>query len=96
MLNPRIPKYSEEELKTAAWNNATPYGDGKTYRIDCDGRYIGFAEYGLLTTYGWQIDHIIPKALGGLDVPSNVRARHHLGNASAGGRLANALLNMRR
>lgn len=39
LLN-RLIKYSDDELKIAAWNNATGDGDGSTYRIDCDGRYI--------------------------------------------------------
>jgi hypothetical protein len=96
LLSNHLAGFSDEELKVAAWTNATPYGAGDVMRIDCDGRYVSWSDYGKLSTYGWQIDHIAPKALGGLDVPSNVRARHHLGNARAGGLLGNALANVRR
>ena len=84
---------SQEQLKEAAWQNATPVGDGSIWRTDCDGRYVHKQEYGLRSRYGWQIDHITPQALGGPDFPWNVRARHHLGNARAGGTLAAALTN---
>ena len=91
-----LAAYTEEELKIAAWHNATAIGNGYDMRIDCDGRYIRWTEYGLRTNYGWQVDHIVPRAQGGPDTPSNVRARHHLGNARAGGILGNAMANMRR
>lgn len=86
-------RYSQEQLMEAAWKCATPVGDGSIWRIDCDGRYILKQEYGLRSAYGWQIDHILARALGGQDVPWNVRARHHRGNAGAGGMLAAALSN---
>jgi hypothetical protein len=58
------------------------------YKIDCDGRQILLEEYGQYSMCGWQIDHTIPTALGGPDVPSNWRARHWKGNSEAGGRLS--------
>jgi len=87
--------YGQEELKAAAWKNASPLLGTSEMRLDCDGRYINWSEYGKTSAFGWQIDHIIPVSLGGSDVPSNVRARHYLGNTSAGGILG-ALLNAKR
>jgi hypothetical protein len=75
---------TDESRKRTAWANATPIPNTDD-RMDCDGRIIKWAEYGQLTTYGWEIDHINPSCLGGPDVLSNLRARHHLGNRSAGG-----------
>ena len=86
-------KYSEEELKMAAWRNATFVSDGVS--IDCDGCHMVWHQHGEYSEFGWQVDHIIPKALGGPDIPSNVRARHWRGNSSAGG-VIGALLNKRR
>ncbi len=83
--------YTTEELKLAASANLSSIL-GSPYKRDCDGRFILFEEYGLLTTYGWEVDHIIPVRLGGLTFPANVRARHWQGNRSAGGLLGNALL----
>jgi hypothetical protein len=80
-----LTEYTQEQLKAAAWRNSLPVGVGDIFREDCDGRLIHTDHYGKHTQYGWEIDHIMPKALGGLDIPSNVRARHHYGNALAGG-----------
>lgn len=63
------------------------YGSAE-WATDCDGRTIKRSDYGKETEYGWEIDHITPTALGGLDHWSNKRPRHCRGNASAGGLLA--------
>lgn len=86
-----LSAYTDEELITAAWENV-PSIPGSSYKQDCDGRFILRNEYGLLTTYGWEIDHVIPTRLNGPNVPSNVRARHWRGNRSAGGVLGNTIL----
>lgn len=84
--------------KLVAWNNASPIPlfDANMWRQDCDGRIIKWDEYGQHSTNGWEIDHIVPVALGGGDAYSNLRARHWLGNSTAGGILGNALNNGRR
>jgi len=64
--------------------------------MDCDGRVMCWSEYGLKSSFGWEIDHAIPTRLGGPDIVSNLRARHWQGNRSAGGILGNALRNMGR
>jgi hypothetical protein len=98
----RIPRsnnlyrsYTAEELALAAWDNV-PAIPGSPHKRDCDGRFILWSERALLTTYGWEVDHIIPLSLGGLDVPWNVRARHWWGNRSAGGVLGTILDGVRR
>ena len=82
----------EAERKLAAWKNATAVPNRPSLRRDCDGRLISWSAYGHLSTYGWEIDHIVPVALGGSDALSNLRARHWRGNRSAGGSLAKTLL----
>jgi hypothetical protein len=88
----------EYQRKVVAWNKATPIASypADIIRQDCDGRIIRWDQYGLRSDYGWEIDHITPVALGGSDAFVNLRARHWLGNSSAGGRLGNALNNGRR
>lgn len=72
------------DLILEAWLNTSP-APGWPYRAyDCDGREIGWFDYGRDTDLGWQIDHILPVSFGGLDAAYNVRARHHRGNAWAG------------
>jgi hypothetical protein len=66
------------------------FGDSE-WGTDCDGWRIKRSDYGKETSYGWEIDHVLPTALGGADHWSNKRPRHSRGNASAGG-LLGALL----
>jgi len=81
----------EENKKRIAWLRALEIPDYPLYRIDCDFRTICWNDYGSLTEYGWEIDHIQPTALGGSDVHANLRARHWHGNRKAGGILGRLL-----
>ena|ERR1700730_1967818 len=86
-----------EQRKAAAWFKAAPAnGPYIDFRIDCDGRLIRWPDYGVRSEFGWEIDHIVPKAMGGTDDLSNLRARHWHGNSSAGGVLGNDLTDVRR
>jgi 5-methylcytosine-specific restriction endonuclease McrA len=76
----------EQQQKAAAWSNATSTGHWSV-KIDCDGRIIRWEEYGMLSDSGWQMDHVVPRILGGTDALSNLRARHWRGNSIAGGHL---------
>jgi hypothetical protein len=78
---------SEEQKKRAAWDAAKAVFGSSEIRIDCDGRSINWSEYGRYSEYGWQLDHVLPIALGGSDSLSNLRARHWRGNSLAGGLL---------
>ncbi|HML15144.1 MAG TPA: hypothetical protein VK456_17690 [Xanthobacteraceae bacterium] len=77
-------EWTDEEKKIIAWNNVLPI-PGKTYKVDCDGLYIVWEEYGKRSDYGWQIDHAVPEVFGGLSTITNLRARHWRGNSRAGG-----------
>lgn len=79
--------------KRLAWEKAHPclLYSPDVGRIDCDGRIILWSDYGKLTSYGWELDHITPKSLWANDHPDNLRARHWHGNRSAGGLLGGLL-----
>jgi HNH endonuclease len=81
------------DKKVAAWRKALviPGRDPAVERWDCEFFVIRWIDYGLLTAYGWELDHIVQVALGGSDDLSNLRARHWHGNRSAGADLRNAL-----
>lgn len=82
-----------EEIKRAVWNKANSVDglDPNMVRKDPCGALIVWDKYGASENdYGWEIDHIIPRALlEKLDVPAveidaiqNLRAMHHKNNAS--------------
>lgn len=73
-----------EWRKNAAWLNTA----GSLHIVecyDCDGYIIKLSEYGQLSAFGWEIDHITPSGVGGIDHSDNLRARHWRGNRSSGG-----------
>lgn len=89
----------EEIRKRHAWSKTSPttlaHGLAGDYRIDQRGNVIRWSEYGQRTQFGWHIDHFpIPKALGGTDHPSNLRALHWRDNCSHGGSLGSRLREM--
>lgn len=69
---------SEHRRKVASWQKATiVHGyDGSIYRKDTYGWWIAWSEYGQLTEYGWEIDHIYPASRGGSDDIGNLQALH--------------------
>lgn len=80
-----------EILRQLVWAKAKdgPFGS----KIDEYGNIMQWSEYGnAASPFGWELDHHpIPKALGGLDVVTNMRALNCKQNRSNGGLLANAL-----
>ncbi len=82
-----------EQDKLAAWTACNPLQGHSPadYRVDAYGNIIGWSDYGTLGQYGWEIDHVLPSALGGPDARHNYRALHWRVNRSLGGMLGNAL-----
>ena len=78
---------TSEQKKIAAWQACRPIQGHSPadYRIDAHFNVIAWSQYGSLSEYGWEIDHVHPSALGGSDHPSNLRALHWRANRSHGG-----------
>jgi hypothetical protein len=83
----------QELDKLAAWTACKPLQqlNPAVYRLDAYGNIIRWADYGTQSDYGWEIDHVLPSALGGPDHAVNYRALHWRTNRSLGGQLGNAL-----
>jgi 5-methylcytosine-specific restriction endonuclease McrA len=80
-----------DNIKRIIWNKSTRPIVGydiNYYGLDYLNNVIHFNDYDNRDSlYGWELDHILPKSLGGLDVISNLRALHWQSNASLGGHL---------
>ncbi|WP_372785806.1 HNH endonuclease signature motif containing protein [Phenylobacterium sp.] len=92
-MNTLPPPSGDEQKKIAAWTvcqvvQGLPPRD---WRIDAFGHLIRRTDYGVLSEYGWEIDHAHPSALGGADAPPNLRALHWRKNRELGGHLGNAI-----
>lgn len=77
-----------EERVAAVWEKARPalVQDADEYRFDDENRLIRFGDYGKLTETGWEVDHIMPVALGGSDHMRNLRPLHWEANRKKGDR----------
>ena len=67
------------------WNKAIPIEgyNPSEYRYDIAGNIIAYLAYGdRKSTYGWEMDHILPVSQGGSDTLSNLRPLHWRANAS--------------
>lgn len=82
-----------EQKKIAAWQRCRerPSFPPEDWRIDDFGTAIRRSDYGIQGDHGWEVDHIIPTALGGLDPLDNVRALHCRSNRQLGAMVGNAL-----
>lgn len=69
---------ASEKEKQLAWEKAKPIRgkDPNVWRKDDYGNKIRWGSYGTQGEYGWEIDHIKPKAKGGTDSSRNLRALH--------------------
>lgn len=90
---------SIEEMKNKrlAWEKATeiPGYDPAIWRRDSFGSVIRYSDYGdRQSEYGWEKDHIIPKGLGGLGMPSNLQALHWRNNVKKSDHLIGGLGNL--
>jgi len=77
-----------KRLTVWAKGHVIPGEDPRTWRRDCFGYRICWDRYGdRASIYGWEEDHIIPKAIGGSDEIHNLRPLHHKPNSILGGGL---------
>ena len=65
----------KELLVQLVWEKGEklPYRDPKIWRLDSCGALIKKNAWGTKGEYGWEIDHIIPKAKGGRSDISNLQ-----------------------
>lgn len=78
----------DDELIELVWRKGRPVPglDENHWRYDDDGRMICRSDHGKRdSAYGWEKDHIVATAFGGLDILSNLRPLHCKGNSSRGG-----------
>ena len=76
-----------EETIEQVWNRATIVEnyDPTSIRKDACGAWILRSQYGNRSSmFGWEIDHVYPKALGGGDEFDNLRAMQWENNDSKG------------
>jgi hypothetical protein len=85
---------SDEQKKTAVWikGHVIDGYDPAIWRRDDFGHPIRYSDHGNRNSpYGWEMDHITPTALGGLDIVPNLRPLRCATNAGLGGLLAGVL-----
>ncbi len=78
---------NDEMLIDRIWNKGTIVDgyDPNLFRKDPAGAWIARSEYGNRESkFGWEIDHVYPKALGGDDQEINLRPMQWQNNLSKG------------
>ena len=75
-----------DELVKKVWQKAivTNNRNPDIWRKDFAGAWIRYDQYGINSRYGWVIDHIKPKKLGGEDSIENLQALHWRNNVLKG------------
>ena len=68
------------------WEKATAIEgyDATRWRQDFAGAWIQKEQYGIQSTFGWEVDHMIPLAHGGTDDISNLNPIHWENNRKKG------------
>lgn len=77
---------ADEALKLQVWSKgrAIPAYDDTVWRYDICGKVMKYSEHGKEVEFGWEIDHIEPKALNGSDDISNLQPLQWQLNRSKG------------
>ena len=69
-----------EDLKRAAWSRTNPVsGSSKAweFRRDSLGNLVRYADFGNRhSPFGWELDYILSRSLGGSNDPENLQALH--------------------
>ena len=73
-----------EEQQVWEKANTVKNVDKNIFRKDYAGAWIKRDQYGKQTEYGWEVDHVYPKAKGGSDDLRNLKPLHWQNNATKG------------
>jgi hypothetical protein len=69
-----------EDLKRAAWARTSPVSgqpNAWEFRKDCLGNLVRYADYGNRhSPFGWELDYIVPRSLGGSGDSDNLQVLH--------------------
>ena len=85
-----------EDMKRAAWGRTTPVGQHANaweFRKDCLGNMVRYSDYGnRKSPFGWELDFIVPRTLGGAQDAENLQALHWRANAAKSDNLPAGLI----
>jgi hypothetical protein len=74
-----------EDLKRAAWGRTSPVSgqmNSWEFRKDAYGNMLRYDDFGNRhSPFGWELEYIVARALGGSTDPSNLQALHWKANA---------------
>ncbi len=69
-----------EDLKRAAWARTSPVSGQPSaweFRKDCLGNLVRYSDFGNRhSPFGWELDFIVPRTIGGSTDPENLQALH--------------------
>ena len=77
-----------EDLKRTCWARTSPVSgqsNGWEFRRDVLGNLVRYADFGNRhSPFGWELELIVPRRLGGSDDPGNLQALHWKSTAARG------------
>lgn len=78
--------YSDPAIIQKVWEKASIVDgqDSNLLRKDYAGAWIKRGDYNKFSTYGWQIDHLMPQSQGGTNEIDNLVPLHWRNNKSKG------------
>ena len=69
-----------EDMKRAAWARTSPVPgqpNAWEFRKDCLGNLVRYNDFGNRhSPFGWELDYIVSRAMGGTQDPENLQALH--------------------